>query len=296
MTTSRELIVRYVQQESEKVLRRIVRDTIREVRTNQRNNYKGDSKTKKAVRLNVWECIRNTLGTKFESGRHMFLCSCEGGDASVLSGLGLDYDSMIAVDHDPKSVTSFHNKFPNVEVHKSDISEALLDHDDLSSIYLDFTSQVSDSSLKHVYNATKALNPNGVIACTFSVGREKELNLNDNDNACLTRVRIFESYLKKRLGFKPNTLAYFSYKSDSDSRYGSLMLVIVFQVKPQKLKNTPFHKIDIYDFYRNIERLMHHQNLCSLLNSNETQVGIWCKRVREYPPSPRRSDFIVRMR
>lgn len=291
--TPRGLIVKYVQQESEKVLRRVVRDTIREVQINQRNSYKGDSKTKKAVRLNVWKCIQNTLGSKFESGRHLFLCSCEGGDASVLSGLGLSYHSMIAVDHDPRSINSFHSKFPDVEINQSDISDALLKYDGLSSIYLDFTSQVSESSMKHVYNATKVLNPHGVIACTFSVGREKELNLNNNNNACLTRVRIFESYLKKKLGLKPNTLAYFSYKSDSDSRYGSLMLVIVFQVKPQRLKNIPFHKIDIYDFYRDIERLTNHPNLCSLLNSNETQIAVWRKRVREYPPPPRRSDLFV---
>jgi hypothetical protein len=249
------------------------------------SSYRGDSRAKKAVRLRVWEAVRDSLGEAlFVGGPHLFLCSREGGDASVLRGLGVPDASMIAVDSDPSAAVLFCESYPGVTVTVSDVGNVLpLLPAPLSSAYLDFTSHVSPATLQRVLLAARAVRPGGVVACTFASGRERG-RARAAAGACESRLDAVESYLSENLGYRPAVMARMSYISESEEGRGSNMCVLVFRTSPGGGRLPRILRVRAYDLYRDVQRHLDSPSLGLLLNCADAQTAIIRDRVVAYPP------------
>ncbi|OPZ38862.1 MAG: hypothetical protein BWY99_01535 [Synergistetes bacterium ADurb.BinA166] len=112
---------------------------------------------------------------RFVNGKHLVLSSREGGDISVLLGLGVNPKNIIAVEMNPEAARQAQEKFPSVPIIQDDaFTVARRHHRSLSSIFYDFCSPMSDSLLKKVIQtAAYGIKDNGVLGCGFLAGREK---------------------------------------------------------------------------------------------------------------------------
>lgn len=255
--------------------------------------FRGDSRSKKSARLRVWELIQKTIGTKaFLRGPHLFLASHEGGDASTLRGLGVPDKSMIAVDIDAEALSQFLKHYPHVPARNQDVAYVLGDVTNLESVFLDFSSQVSDQTLNKVRFALRAVKPNGVVACTFAIGREKQWN-GSKSGSCKARLRVVEEFLQKELSYKPRVLARIRYMSDSIFGSGSLMCVIVVQLRAGRdAKDSKLHRLGFHDLQRDAQRHLNNPNLRWLLNYSQDKTEALRARIKEYPPPQPQSAHV----
>lgn len=253
-------------------------------------NYRGDSHAKKSARLRVWELIHKMVGhTAFHQGPHLFLASREGGDASVLRGFGVPDRAMLAVDIDARALQEFHRNYPDVPCRNQDVAYVLSEYSrKLESAFLDFSSQVNENTLNKVRFALRAIKPNGVLACTFAIGREKWWNgarENDTPGSSEDRLDIVESFLSDELEYHPRVLSRMHYMSESIRGPGALMGVIVFQLKAGRdARRSKLHRLDYHDLQRDVLRHISSPNLSWLLNCTDDKAEALRKRVREYPP------------
>lgn len=282
-------------------LKQLAREIIREeggkiVRPSEienRSTYKGDSQAKKSVRLRIWELIQKTLGqAAFIRGPHVFLASHEGGDASTLRGLGIPDSSMVAVDMESTAVHLFEEKFPEVAIYHQDVNhvlKGLKEHP--ASVFLDFSSHVSESTLERVQTALRVIKPGGILACTFAVGREKnwtgqESRTRSKNRAYEERFKIVKECVAQKLGYAPKVLRRLRYTSESTKGPGSsIMCVIVFQVIRRKDDiGSRLQEIGMHDMYRDAYRHKDNPKLRWLLNYDEAGAEALRKRVTNYPP------------
>jgi hypothetical protein len=258
-----------------------------------RSTFKGDSQAKKCASLRVWELVAKTLGPeKFMTGPHVFLASREGGDASTLQGLGVPGHAMMAVDSDPAAMSLFLKKYPTIPNRNADITYALEDMGRRPlSIFLDFSAQVTNLTFSKVESACKAVTPGGVLACTIAVGREKHWNGNGS-KPCEVRLRMVESFVQSKLGYKPQVLARMRYTSESTTGPGSsLMAVVVLQLEASPpgpprhaAQDAKLQEIGLQDLYRDIYRHRDNPQLQWLINCTEAKTEQLRTRVRSYPP------------
>jgi hypothetical protein len=282
-------------------IRNIARDTVREMKPVARPSvetrdrtpaYKGDSHAKKSARLRVWELVLKTIGTKaFRKGLHLFLASREGGDASTLRGLGVPDQAMLAVDLDAKALSEFRRHYPDVPCRHQDVGDVLDEyHRKLESVWLDFSSQVTENTLKRVGRAVQAIRPGGVLACTFAIGREKwwyGAREDDTPGTSEDRLNVLQGFLADQLPYSPRVLARFEYQSESIRGPGALMAVMVVQMQAGRdAKNSRLQALDYHDLQRDALRYVGDPNLCWLLNLTEDKAEKLRARVREYPPPP----------
>ena len=248
--------------------------------------YKGDSLAKKSARLRVWEAVHRAPGQNIVRGLHVFLASHEGGDASTLRGLGVPDSAMLAVDSDQSAVREFRTKFPEVQCRNADIA-SVLNSSTLrpTSVFLDFSSQVSDNTFSKVKAAVHGICPGGVLACTFAIGREKNWSGSKQD-ACEARLQMVEDFIKKELSFKPVVLLRLRYMSESTTGPGSsIMCVIVVQIaKGKDAENSKLQTLGLNDLYRDIYRYRNSSKLHWLINCTEENTESLRARVKEYPP------------
>ncbi len=256
-----------------------------------RSTYKGDSQTKKSVRLRVWELVQKTLGQKaFIRGPHVFLASHEGGDASTLRGLGVPDSAMIAVDMEQTAVHLFREKFPGVMAHPRDVQLVLKELEQRpTSVFLDFSSQVSENTLERVKAALHVIKPGGILACTFAVGREKnwqETQSQSKYRAYEERLGIVEGCVAHELGYAPRVLRRLKYISESAKGPGSsIMCVIVFQiVRKRDAAESKLQEIGMHDMYRDAFRHRKNRQLRWLFNYDEDRAESLRQRVTDYPP------------
>ncbi len=251
-----------------------------------RSTYRGDSQTKKSARLRVWEIIRLAVPKEFLQGPHVFLASKEGGDASTLRGMDVPDSAMLAVDCDAAALRDFEQRYPEVPNRNTDIAHALRDMKRApASIFLDFSSQVSDQAFSKVRSALHHLEKGKVLACTFAIGREKHWNGN-GEAPCEERIRMVESFVQQELGYQPRVLLRLRYTSESPTGPGSsLMFVVVFQMTPSKKGDSAeLKEIGVQDLYRDAYRYRDNPNLRWLINYSEDKTEALRKRVIEYPP------------
>jgi hypothetical protein len=254
--------------------------------------YRGDSRSKKSVRLRVWELVRKTVGAAaFRSGPHLFLASREGGDASTLRGLGVPDRAMVAVDADERALQEFIKHYPEIPCRHQDVARVLSEYNqEFASVWLDFSSQVTESTMKKVKSALQAIRPGGVLACTFTIGREKWWNGSneyDTQGTSEDRLRVVHEFLTDKLLYKPRVLARLEYISESVRGPGALMGVIVVQMQTGRdAKHSRLQTIGFHDMHRDAFRYVDDPNLCWLLNITEDKADELRARVREYPPPP----------
>lgn len=286
----KQLVRELVREEKDQV--RVPRATVRKQRpatygsSKSRSTYRGDSQTKKSARLRVWEVIRLALPKEFMQGPHVFLASKEGGDASTLRGMDVPDSAMLAVDCDAAALREFERRYPEIPNRNTDVAYALRDMEKTpASIFLDFSSQVSDQTFNKVQFALRHLEKGKVLACTFAIGREKHWNGN-GDAPCEERIRMVESFVQQELGYKPRVLLRLRYTSESPTGPGSsLMFVVVFQTTPGKDEGAAkLTEIGVQDLYRDAYRYRDNPNLRWLINCSEDKTEALRKRVIEYPP------------
>jgi len=251
--------------------------------------YKGDTLSKKCVRLRVWELVQSILGDNFQLGKHLFLASHIGGDASVLHGLRVPYSNMVAVDSDKSAARDFIEKYPDIPIHTADVLNVLEVYartgGSLDSIYLDFTSQLSDHTLERALLAAKTVREGGVVACTFATGREKQTEWKGS----APRFRALEEHLGSKSGRSITVLARLKHSSSSERGPGSHMCTLVVgvgSVSYNWVSQGSEYKVGLYDLYRDIQRLADHPRLSCLLNSSEYATQALLQRVKSYPPPP----------
>jgi len=247
--------------------------------------YKGDSWAKKSVRLRVWEAVLLSLGRqRFQAGPHLFLASREGGDASVLRALGAPDRSMIAVDWDEEAISEFKKIYPGIRTASDDVANVLVSEDSFASVHLDLTSQITESYLARIILASKKIMPGGVIACAFTVGREKSFQKSINGCAYDARLGTVLDSIRSSIGYKPRVLLQFKYRSDSIHGIGTNMCVLVVQMVPFIEPAPKLQSISVYDFYRDIERHVNSRSLNLFINCSQSKTEELRARVMMYPP------------
>ncbi len=139
------------------------------------DKYKGESPAKKMVRLNSWLKTSKELGKKFYTEKHLVLASREGGDISVLLGLGVDPSNIIAVDLVKFAVDSAKEKFPGVVVYHNNITEVAKKYaNQFASINLDWCGHASKELLSTTLDVLRfGAQPNAICYLAFLSGREK---------------------------------------------------------------------------------------------------------------------------
>lgn len=297
MNDSIQALRRIVRQEIRSFIREIL-DSILEspvvhARPMRRSDvkYRGEGPAKKAVRLRVWETVKKYLGPeRFLTGPHLFLPSFEGGDASVLQGMNVPCSSMIAIDWDEEALAEFSANYPHVPTASTDVATVLYQDRSLESVYLDFTAQISDPVLERIVMAAKSVKDGGIVACTFSFGREKGIpRWKHPADSCKSRMEFLEASIQSKLGFHPQILAKMSYQSQSVMGRGSNMGTLVFRMVPHEdnMKPVFVQCISLYDFYRDAEQYVKDSNLYLLFNYSREKAEKLRERVSSYPhPRP----------
>lgn len=153
--------------------------------------YKGESDRKKMARLWFWQQVANELGANFLKSKHMYLASAEGGDASVLLGLGVRPQNHVAVEMDPAAALNFSRKFPQIQVHVGAVDEIAKKHmRQCGSVFLDFCGYVSrEMARTTAWTATRALKDFGVLGVGMMRGREKDMGPIDKWRDARERAR-----------------------------------------------------------------------------------------------------------
>lgn len=248
--------------------------------------YRGDTWAKKCVRLRVWLAIRDLLGnSRFKDGLHVFLASGNCGDASVLRGLGVPDRAMLAVDHDPEAVRLFRSTYPSIPIRFADVADVLKSCRSPDSVYLDFTSQVSNATLQRTVLAIQSIAPGGVVACAFSVGREKEFGpFPQGVSGCESRLDFVLDYVTEKVGYRPAVVARMRYMSESVMGRGTNMCVLVMRPGDRPGPVPPIVRIRSYDLYEDVYKMASHPALASLINCTEAETAYILGRVRNYPP------------
>jgi len=140
--------------------------------------YRGDSVGKKIARYFFWQNLSRTMSSdisKFNELSFLYLASHEGGDASVLRGLGVPAHRQLAVDRDPEALAAFHARWPDVPVEQGDVAdvvERLKKRFDV--VFLDFCAHLSDEILRTVVRTVAVAGKSlGCLALAYMRGREK---------------------------------------------------------------------------------------------------------------------------
>ena len=163
--------------------------------------FKGDTPGKKLARLETWRIIFDALGRdRFLSGRYLFLAGPDMGDASVLLGLGVPAERLVAVDYESVAASSAAYSFPQVTVHHEDvlhtIERACTEKTTYDAIFLDFCAPIIESNLDTVGLAIlEGLSRSGIVACTFLAGREQDSTGGKRASVLAMRNRV-EAALK----------------------------------------------------------------------------------------------------
>lgn len=140
-------------------------------------SYVGETPIKKIARLKYWQEVRRLCGNAFYSQCHVFLASEHAGDASVLSGMGVPWENMIAIDMDPKACSIASRKWPLLRVENAAVDKFALRWQGMhpASVYLDFCAQLSKATSQTFANVIRTWCATKVVGATLLKGREQGL-------------------------------------------------------------------------------------------------------------------------
>jgi hypothetical protein len=198
------------------------------------NSYRGESPAKKLVRLEFWRGARELL-PNFSEGNKLVLSSAEGGDTSVLLGMGMRPSLIHAVDIDKHAADAATWKL-GVEVQNCDVFKHA-ENFMFDAVLLDFCGPLRESMLPKLCGLLSRISHRGVLGLSLLAGREngslKEavaslLQRTDGDSF-LTRAKLITSKLygmEKRIRLK----SAWYYHSHRRRSYGQPMIVLLFQL------------------------------------------------------------------
>lgn len=139
------------------------------------DSYKGESPGKKLARWEFWGRQRVALGEReWSGGRHAFLASREGGDVSVLEGLGIKAEKMQAIERNSKAADAFADRHPSVPLFRGEAGVFCeREHHSLTTLLLDFCTYPDDQLVRLVARAMRSIRTGGRIGVGLLRGREK---------------------------------------------------------------------------------------------------------------------------
>ena len=165
------------------------------------DTYKGESPSKKLARFMFWSLAlkmdaerRRLLKQPPSIGRHVFLASRVGGDASVLRGLGVPDGRMLAVERNEDAANEFRKRWPDVPLVVGDISDVLESdefRDQSAIVFLDFCAPICAPTLETIRRVNLAVTDGTILGVALLRGREtKSDSIEVMPNANRTQRRI----------------------------------------------------------------------------------------------------------
>jgi hypothetical protein len=196
--------------------------------------YRGDTLPKKIVRARVWETVHRKMRT-FRNKRFLALAGHEAADVGVAVALGAEPSNIVLVDKSKKAANSAQWRYPDVQVFTGEL-EDVLDKQQFDFAFLDFCSQMTDSTLTLAgLTVTECLlKSQGYLAVTFLCGREQpadpvyekifrvQASLPEQNRAQLSRAVVVQREIQKRVRRSSITtvpIAHWFYNSDSDKSH-----------------------------------------------------------------------------
>lgn len=135
--------------------------------------YRGDSTNKVIARLSYWLDVRDILGEKFFNGRHLVLASREAGDVSVLLGLGVPLENIVAFEWDRAAAAEARLKFPGLSIQQRDVGSITDKDGSFASVFLDFCATANDEHVEKLGRVMWRMDRPSVFGCGFLIGREQ---------------------------------------------------------------------------------------------------------------------------
>lgn len=166
-------------------------------------SYKGDSFGKRLARAYLW--LRILHNTAALPGRFAYLASREGGDAAVLTALGVPPERQLAIDRDAAALRAFAHRFPKVPTACGDAA-AVLDaqRDAFAAVFLDFCSPAGPAIVDPIVAAVRRVASGGAVA--FAVMRGREMAQRATIREVAERHQRARAAWDQRLGLQPDTL------------------------------------------------------------------------------------------
>jgi hypothetical protein len=144
------------------------------------DTYKGESFAKKLARLYFWVQVRELLGdARFYRQTHLVLASREGGDISVLLGMGVDPKRILAVESNAEAAAICSQKFPSVRVVYGGVASIAsapeLASETIASAFLDFCSPLNEGVVDTAFRVVqRALGDGAALGVALLRGRERD--------------------------------------------------------------------------------------------------------------------------
>lgn len=139
------------------------------------DTYRGDSTAKKIARAMYWLRVHGHLGDRFYSGGHLVLASRDGGDISVLLGMGVAPKNIIAVDRCEDAAQACRMAFPGINViHGEAVDVARVMRRTLSSAFIDYCQFPNEERISECFDVMQlGVRDGGCFGMAFSRGHER---------------------------------------------------------------------------------------------------------------------------
>lgn len=138
--------------------------------------YAAEDPNKKLVRFMWWHRARELNPHLFYEKNHLVLAGT-GGDIAILTAMGVDPAAVIAADENKECVRTCQKRFPDVQYMLGTITPKhptgymLFEDGSFATAMLDFCGAPAKSNTDIMQQATKLVDPRGVIGCTFLTSR-----------------------------------------------------------------------------------------------------------------------------
>ena len=240
------------------------------------NTYKGDSTSKKLARLMLWLAVKKHLGPKFLTSKLLCLASREGGDISVLLGLGVDPGNILPVERKSDDAKICQERWPDVKVICDDaFNVAEKRAQDLGAAFFDFCGPLDAKPAEALALLARRMRSGSVLAFAGLRSREKNVvikayqrrarnreelhfsvnpefwqtqNVKPGDFDC-ARVRAVQEHVMRKLWgarVAPNLIALLNYQSNTENSRGVPMTIGALKLtRHVGLTETQFKKIGL---------------------------------------------------
>jgi hypothetical protein len=145
------------------------------------DTYKGESWPKKLARAHFWlsACV---LLPEFRGSPILCLASREGGDISVLKGLGVDPRNIVAVDICEEAAAAAKTLHPDVDIRCMDVADVIAQRDGFLVSLLDFCGPISVAIARTIAAVAKKTRATGLLGVALLKGRETRVARNFLDS------------------------------------------------------------------------------------------------------------------
>lgn len=142
-----------------------------------RDTYKGESPSKKFMRVQYWMTLIEKLGglEAFRRKKHLVLASREAGDVSLLLAFGVPPANIVAVDHSLAAIKGAQKKFPEVEFVHGDVLDVAKTHEGkVATAFLDYCAPIKPPLIHKTMEVMQTIvQKDGWLGAAFMVSREK---------------------------------------------------------------------------------------------------------------------------